>query len=550
MLEVRERLKDLNDALRQAGRLDLVRELKAYPATLISASRVRNGVEGLRQQCELWRSRAGQLPDLPVVMLAANRLEDACREVIASGLFPALPPTAGQQLRRISIVVTIGVVAFGLVALVPILLTARGVDITDIDAERTMPPIALPRGGETRLEVGVLAEALAPEATQGVTFAPKDRCERPTGGACEQTEPRLWEAGRLPTYELKLPQQAYGVLFAFTGERLIGKVGSTTLLLAATEDTPEGHYELPLTASYLGYTPLPCGAFARVIGNCPAPRTEEGARHVGLGVPLVVIDVVPGDPGGPGRPSREALAMQAAREKAAERAKQIAAAMETVGAAMGEIDAAMRRSRWELAREKLAKLAELFGPLDADAAGGEASEEVELARDRFAALRDRLTEFETELFEDTYRTLKAPESKTVPEDRLMTAIAQRHRVGRAYVEEIYTQRADEIQARLAAEKQEEEERLKREEEELTRRCGKAPQNTWAAVKEYASELHPGEEVEMRECLSPRLDPLQCWIVLCRYTTRGEVSDERPKALMKYRGAFYIKDNYVTHHGPP
>ena len=86
--------------------------------------------------------------------------------------------------------------------------------------------------------------------------------------------PRLWPGGRLPTFELKRKNQAYGILFAVTDAKLDAGIAKARLLLAATDDTPEGHYELRLSATYLGYTPQNCEPFDRLRGACPGLRAD------------------------------------------------------------------------------------------------------------------------------------------------------------------------------------------------------------------------------------------------------------------------------------
>lgn len=550
--EIQERFDDLTRALREADRPDLAKRLEAHEPGFSSATRVRRAVAEVRQICAEWRTHPETLPDLPILHLGANRLEDACREALQSGVIAAAPPSSSTTSRR-RVAIAIWTLVVGVLALVvPIALIESGVDITDVHFGRALAPVRLPRGEETQVELSVLSETLRPGQTTGVAFAPRNACRSLLGDAgCVETQPRLWDQGPLRTYEMKVSNQAYGLLFSLTGERMLGgKLGMGTMLLAATDETPEGRYEIPLTASYLGYAPVPCGILDRVLGQCPPARIAKGARHTGLDVPRVVVDVVPGDPSRRMGEKRLAQAKaEAMKRQAAERAAQLVTAMSVIEAAMKELDDAMRKRRWEHARERLAKLETLFAPLEIEALGrGEGlPDAVGRAKVRFEALRDRFRKFETGVFDDAFRTLNAPDKAGTSDDALIAAVARRHHVSIEYVDEIYTARADEIQRRVQAAERERAERAQAMQRELEHRCGVLPVDSYSMVKRYLEALHPEAEIKLGECLTPRLDPSLCWIVRCGYKLKIAATPERPPEVTKHSGEFYVEVHRVTHH---
>ena len=550
--EIEERLADLCDALHDAGQPELARPLERQAQHFTSSVKVRRAVDALRAQCEKWRLRPEQVPDMPKIHLAANRLEDVCREALAAGVIAPAPPTLkAQAQRKLSIAawVVIGVsVALG----VPIVLIQLGVDVTDIHLGRELPPLQLPQGEESQVELTALQEPLAAKDTQGVQFAPLDDCVRALGGArCAETAPRLWAQGATTTYELKLPNQAYGLLFSLVNQRLMGngRVGMADVLLAATDETPEGRYEIPLTATYLGYAPMPCELVQKLTGSCPPPSIRGGAKHQGVEVPLIVVDVVRGDPSRRLGEKRLAQAKaEAERKKAEARAQQLADAVTEIAPILDATDKLLRPGRWEEAREQVDKLALLFQPVEElTNAGleGALPEHVGALQARFEAQRDKLTDFKSKVFEETYALLMAPKNSRVPEDKLMTRVARHHRVSDAWVLEIYTENADEIQKRAEAKAQAHLAEVQKKQQALEQRCGPLPKNGWAEVERYLGAEHPDAEVVLSECMTPRLDERHCWVMHCKYKLKVEVAIERPKVVTRHEASFFLRNETVT-----
>jgi hypothetical protein len=549
--EIEERLADLTDALHEAGEPKLARPLEKQAQHFTSSVKVRRAVDALRVQCEAWRLQPEELPDLPKVHLAANRLEDVCREALGAGVIAPAPPTLKAQAQRKLSIVAWSLIGVAVLIAVPVALIELGIDITDIHLGRELPPVELPQAEEATVEVTALEEPVAAEATSGVRFAPLDDCVQTIGGArCAETAPRLWAQGATTTYELKLPNQAYGLLFSIVGERMMGgRVGMADVLLAATDETPEGRYEIPLVATYVGYTPLPCELMQRLTGSCPPPRLGKDAKHQGVGVPLVVVDVVRGDPSRRMGERRLAQAKaEAERKKAEERAQQLADAVSEIEPIMKATGKLLRPGRWEQAREQLDKLGTLFQPIeDLTNAGleGALPEDVGALQAQFEAQRDKLTAFENKVFEETYALLMAPKNKRVPEERLMKRVARRHRISETWVLEIYTANAEEIQARAQAKAQAHLAEVQKQQQALEQRCGPLPKNGWGEVERYLSERHPDADVVIDSCMTPRLDERHCWVMHCKFKLKIEVAIEKPKQVKRYEASFFLKNETVT-----
>ena len=241
--DIEERLQDLIEALRETGAHDVAAMLERYAHDFTVQTRVRRSVNAITAHLERWREDPSELPESPKVLHAANRLEDVCREALTAGVIAAAAPTLAAQSRRKLMVVLLTLLAAGVIMLGAIAVVASGIDVNDIKAERRLEPVRVPRGEEGAFTLAALSEALVPDAVTGVVFEPLGACKAPLphDATCDETTPRLWDQGRLPTYEIKLARQAYGLLFAITDAHVESKrFGEARLLLAATDETPEG----------------------------------------------------------------------------------------------------------------------------------------------------------------------------------------------------------------------------------------------------------------------------------------------------------------------
>jgi hypothetical protein len=556
--EIEDRLTDLVEALREVGAADTAEMLERHGRDFTVQTQVRRSVNAIRSHLERWREHPSELPESPKVMLAANRLEDECREALAAGVIAAAAPTLAVQSRR-KLAIALTTLLCGVVALViPIALVRAGVDFDDLVTERVIGPIRLPRGEEGGASLSALSEALVPEAVRGAELVPRGECKEPLphDATCAATSARLWAEGRIATYELKLPNQAYGLLFSITGIQADGnRIARARLLLAATDDTPEGRYEIPFEASYLGYTPQSCDLFKRLSGDCPKPRTGQGERHTGVLVPTVIVEVLPGDPTRRlGEKRRAQAEAEEAHRKAEERAAQIGAAVQTIEAVLLETEKLLAKRRFEQVRERVRKLAQLFEPLEGMALSQAESDalpvKVGAVRARFESLRDKLAAFENRTFEQTFVAVTAESNRRVPEDSLLQRMALKSGISADYVRDIYTDHAEEIQRRQAAREQLHMDTLKHEQEAREKRCGALPTDAWRTVDRYVREVYaePHVEIVLGECMTPRITDRDCWEIHCDYQRRVEVAVERPKVVTNHSATFYLlRDRVVRHH---
>jgi len=545
--EIEERLHDLTDALHEAGADDLARPLVAHGADFTEPAQVRRAVNAICMQLERWRLDPSEVPDAPRVMYAANRLEDVCREALAGGVIEPASPSTGSKIRRKVAIALITVLAAAVALMVPIALIAAGVDFSDLTRERKLPLLRLPRGEETTLDVPILEAALQTGSVTAVEIGPLQGCTQalPSGATCDRVDSRLWPVGRLPTYELKLAGQAYGLLFAIDHLTLLGdSLGGGRLWLAATDDTPEGRYELPLEGTYHGYTPQSCDLLQKVLSSCPPPRTGSGEAHHGLPVPLVQLDVVAGDPARRTGEKRLAEAIAAEKQRqAAERVQQIEGVLGDLEGVLKETEKLVARKRFEDARGRIDKLVTLFAPLDALAQGAADAvpEALTLARERLDTLRDRQRAFEDQVFDKAFATLTAEGNRSEDEDKLLQRVANGFRVSAAYVQEIYTGRADEIKQRLDQRAQAHLDAVKAEQQAREQRCGPLPKDAWEQVQRYVKARYDQPRIRsvLGECLTPRLTERDCWELRCQFLTKEEVAVERPEVVTRHEASFFV-----------
>jgi hypothetical protein len=555
--EIEERLQDLIDVLRQAGRPDLGRMLERHHHDFTSVALVRRSVSEIQRQLQRWREPGSELPDTPKVQFAANRLEDACNEALVAGVIGAARPSIGAQARRKLGIVLVTLLGAAVVLLIAIALVSSGVEIDQLGKEIYTQKAEVALGAEIEVRMMARADALIPGATSAVSFEPLPGCRRPHGpdASCVEVQPREWNGTSTTTWELKLPNQAYGLFFAIVSTELVaGKVGTAQLLIWATDETPEGSYEIPLRAAYSGYTPLRCELPQRLMKSCPPPRVGAEERHVGVPVSPLVVRVVPQDP------ALAAAAAQAAAEqatdtqrKATERAAEIESALTEIQAEVKESEALAKRRKWEEARVRLAKLGELFAPLDAPALAGAAPgalpPEVGKVRARYEVLHEKLQAFEAEVFEATFDDVTSASNKAVAEDKILERIGRRFKVTPDYVQSIYTDRTEEIQRRLEARARAHLDKVKAEQQAREQRCGALPTGTYKAVEAYLKQAMGGTRVEvlLGECLTPRLTDNACWEMQCDYQRKEEVAIERPKVVSKHQIRVHLVHGRITGH---
>ncbi|HEX2679464.1 MAG TPA: hypothetical protein VHM19_22590 [Polyangiales bacterium] len=551
--DIQERVRDFVKDLRRAGANDVADRIDGYAVGFTDAGEVRRAVAAIQQQLEYWRAYPNELPDLPIIHIAANRLEDTCKDALRSGVIIAARPSIRTQGKRNLTVALTALAAGGLMFSLPLVITMFGVDLTDPHLNRELHPIKVPQGEEASIDVNVLVETQEPAITRGVDVHIEGRCRRelPGGLTCRQVEPHEFgSAGKLPTIEIMLPEQAYGLLIGVANARVIGRVGNATVMAAAMDETPEGTYRLPLKAAFLGYEPEHCNIVERLRDACTKRRVGEGAMHDGLPVPTVVVNVTKGDPSRRLSAQKKKEAEEAEmKRKAEERAAQIGAAVSSIKTALDDTQKVLKRKNFQLARDRIEKLGKLFAPLDTlmvDDAGLE-SMPVEVAelRVRFDGQRAQLKAFEDQVFDQQYALVTAPENKERPDTELMADVARRVHIAKEYSELIFAAHADEMEKRLAEAERARQEREKQERAALEARCGQLPANAWNVVHDYLKTMFRTSRVTLGECLTPRIDAEHCWTVTCDFKeTILTAATEEDKAF-NHRWTFLLRNGQVA-----
>ena len=82
-----------------------------------------------------------------------------------------------------------------------------------------------------------------------------------------------------------------------------------------------------------------------------------------------------------------------------------------------------------------------------------------------------------------------------------------------------------------------------------RRCGPLPTAAWDAVNRYVREVYaePHVEIELGECMTPRLTERDCWEMRCDFKRKEEVAVERPRVVTSHEATFYMIDERVVRH---
>jgi hypothetical protein len=576
--DVQERVRDFTLALRSAGATEVAQRIEGYASGFVRRAEVRRSVAAIQEQLRYFRTYPNELPDLPIVQVAANRLEDVCKAALAGGLIePAKPSLRAASKRKIGVIATT-LAAAGLCFVLPLAATMFGVDWNDLLRKRELPPAKVSQGDEIHLTVTALEATPEPQATRGVEFYVRGRCGDDLGGRmhCKQAEPRDFDGVTRPSYEITFDDQVYGVFVAFGDAHLLGNVGNGTVWVAASWDTPEGRYEVPLQAAFLGFTPERCGLKERVLDRCESRRVGADAKYEDLAVPTLIVDVVKGDRSRPAeRVKQKRLEEEKARTEAAERrAEELAKNVKQIKAVLDDTQGMVRKQQWETVRERTEKLTQLFSPLDQLIVGGEGEPlpaEVEGLRARFETLRRQQQAFEDRVFDAAYAATHEPAtaaksgksnaapgaadqaavapsaSATTNSDERLQAVATKLKISAEYLDQIIAAHAEQYEARIAKEEEARRAKADAERNGLLQRCGPLPTHAFNEVKAYLSAMAHAARVKTRlnECLTPRLTEKLCWSVVCAFDelVPGELTDtSRPR-----RWTFTLKNGRVTDH---
>jgi hypothetical protein len=552
--DIQERVSDLVQALRKAEASETAARIEGYAAGFTDPAQVRRAVASIAQQLEYFRAYPHELPDLPIVQIAAGRLEDVCKEALRSGVISAARLSARAQTKRKATIIVTTLAAGGLMFVVPLALMMLGVDITDVKRDRGTAVVQVMQGEEASVPVNVLVESEDPASTRGVTLYPRDHCETELGSGttCKAVPEREWQEGPAETYEVKLADQAYGLLIAAADTQVTGRVGAGRVLIAATEDTPEGLYTIPLQGAFVGYTPERCNIIERLRGECTPKVVAADALHDGLPVETLRIEVVPGDPSRLASAQRK-LELQAAEKQrnAAALAKQIENAVYEIDAVMDDTDALLRKRRYDAVRERIDKLTQLFAPLDELVVTGTNAEalppEVTDQRRRFEAQSKALATFEDKAFDQAFVVLTAAKNKERSEDELLREVADKLRISAEYMDAIYAGHADELEKRMRAIDDEKSARERAAQAALEARCGQLPTGAWKAVETYLKTLAASARVKTKlgECMTPRLSQERCWTVVCDFKEIAPQGNDQLDKVTPHKWTFVLQNGKVV-----
>ncbi|MET0386551.1 MAG: hypothetical protein ABW321_11360 [Polyangiales bacterium] len=567
--EVSERVRDFTKALRQAGAEDIAHRIDAYATGFVDGTQVRRSVDAIRQQLRYFRAYPEELPDLPIVQIAANRLEDACKEALqAEQIAPARPSLRAHGKRKLTVVLATLITAAAL-SIIPIAVAMAGIDVEDMVRGRYLPNVQLPKGSSMSLTANVLEPSVEPRSTLRVELKVGIECpaELVRGASCRASGELPFGSHTLPAFEVLLPDQAYGLHVGFGTTHLIGAVGSGEVWVKAGPQTPEGQYVVPLTAAFVGYAPAQCNWYLQLLDRCVPARVGAEARHEGVRVPTLRVDVVAAGPAlkslPPPQPPRAptpgpvagpavAAPVDDQTRHNAEQTAQLSGAMREIRRSLDDAQAQLRHHRYDVAAARLDALARAFEPLDAlavSATEGDALPgEVVVLRARFEAARRTLAAFHERAFEAAYNALSNKRPKGQSDARVLAGVAHKLGISPQLLDQIYAEHAEQRaqrEQRAAAAKQAADQAAL---QALLRQCGPLPKTAWQKVREYLGHLSRRDaRVRLHECLTPRLSPKSCWNVVCDF---DEITSE-PGALFDKTTArtwtFRLQGERVTGH---
>jgi len=554
--EVRQRARDFIKALRAAGADDVAVTVERHVSGFVDVTTVRRSVEAIRQQLRHFRAYPEELPEQPVVHIAANRLEDACKNVLRSEVIaPARMSLRAQSRRKLHLVATtlfIAALCFG----VPLALAMSGVDFSDLPKRRVLPAVELPKNSVKRVAVSVLERSHDPSHTIGLELYVAGRCPArlPGGMSCRDSGERAFGSIKLPAYEVMLPDEAYGIQVAFTDAALRGAVGVGSVLVTATPETPEGEYVVPLEAAFVGYTPERCNPILRLMSRCTAQELGPRALHADLEVASlrlrVTKEVV--------RSREEQLSEERLTQQRAisERVQNITAMLGAVRGALDDTELQMKKKRFEAARARLDELAGLFEPLDAlvvaTADDESLPDDVLQLRARFEQNAKKQSRFEDSAFDIVYTALSkagASASGASIDDKVFMRVAAKLGISVPFLERIYAEHAEQLEQRITRAQDAEKEAEQKAHDALLRRCGPLPKTSFQEVKAFLSARarHTRTRLNLRECLTPRLMSDVCWSVVCDFDEIRSVPDRVEDEVHSRRWTFELRYGRVFHH---
>jgi hypothetical protein len=550
--EVRQRARDFTKALRAAGAGDVADGVERHVSGFVDVTTVRRSVEAIRQQLRHFRAYPEELPEQPVVHIAANRLEDACKAVLRGEVIaPARMSLRAQGKRKLRLV-TLTLSCAALLLGVPLALAMSGVDFTDLQKERLLAPVDLPKASVKVVHVNVLEESSDPAHTAGVELFVAGRCPArlANGMSCRDSGERSFGSRKLPAYEVMLPDEAYGIQVAFTDMRLLGAVGVGKVMVTALPETPEGEYVVPLGAAFVGYSPESCSVLMQVMSRCTPAARGPRALHERLAPALrvrVTKEVV--------RSREDVLAEQRLEQQRAiaERVQNITATLGAVREALDDAERHIKKKHFEPARACLDELAKLFEPLDAlvvaTADDEGLPEDVLHLRARFERSVQQQAHFEERAFETVYAALSKARGAASVDEKVFARVASQLKVTVPFLERVYSEHAEQIEQRIERAHDAEKLAEQKAHEALLRRCGPLPKTSFQEVRAFltARARHVGSRLEMHECLTPRLSPETCWSVVCNFDEIRSVHGSLDDEVHRLSWTFQLRYGRVFHH---
>lgn len=552
--EVRGRARDFARVLREAGADDVADSMDRMVAGFVDASTVRRSVEAIRQQLRHFRAYPEELPEQPVVHIAANRLEDACKDALRAGVIaPARLSLRAQGKRKLG-VVFVTLMAAGLMLGVPLALAMAGVDFADLRGQRLLPTLRLPKGAVRKVHVHVLEESADPEHTSAVELYVAGRCPAQLAGgmSCRAAGERSFGSQTLPTFEVMLPGQAYGLSIAVAETRLVGAVGTGTLLLSATSETPEGLYVVPLAAAFSGYTIERCSWPQVLFSECTRELVGQDQQDVDRRVPSLQVEVVAH---GPSESDADELAEQQREQQRAlaERVQTITAMVDTVRSALDDTQRQIRKRRFEAARERLDELGRLFEPLDALIVSTPDDDalpkDVLSLRARFEDCARQQARFEDRAFDGVYAALMRQRSGSSTDDQIIARVAKRLGISGPFLERIYAEHAEQLEERMRRAQAAQQLAEQRAHDALLARCGPLPKGAFHEVQAYLSARarQLGIRLRMHECMTPRLSVETCWSVVCDFDDIRSRPDLLADEVVRRQWTFELRNGRVMRH---
>jgi hypothetical protein len=269
---------------------------------------------------------------------------------------------------------------------------------------------------------------------------------------------------------------------------------------------------------------------------------------------VAVVDVVHGAPGHDNRLAERKAAEEAEQQvRAEQRAAQIAGAVAEIKAVLDDTQAMLRRKRYDTARERIDKLAQLFAPLDAlVVTGGEAEPlppEVTELRARFETERRELASFQDRAFDAAYAALSRPRTEHETDDMVLSAVARKLGITGGFMDIIYADHAEQLESLLSRSEQARLAKERAATEAVLRRCGPLPTGTWREIQAYLSAMASSVRVKTRlnECFTPRLSQQGCWSVVCDFAEVIPQDDVAPDVIKAHKWTFNMQKGRVVDH---